>query len=221
MPRLDGLRGVAILAVLLRHFGLSYPADTPIDQAVSTLFLFGWSGVDLFFVLSGFLISGILIETRHATNYFASFWARRALRIVPVYFAFLTLWFLVLPQVAPRLGLHANFGEEHWLPYWTWTANLFGGVPQLGHLWSLSVEEQFYLAWPVVVWLLSNRSVARLCIVLAVVCPAIRVLLLSVPLEPSWPWEIFKRADSLALGALVAEEILIILPPLLSNGNNF
>jgi peptidoglycan/LPS O-acetylase OafA/YrhL len=204
IPRLDGLRGVAILAVLLRHFGFAYPVNGVFDRVVSTVLLFGWSGVDLFFVLSGFLITGILIETRNANNYFGSFWARRALRIVPVYFAFLSVWFLVLPRVAPRLGLHAHFGEQHWLPYWTWTANLFGSVPQLGHLWSLSVEEQFYLIWPLVVWLLPNRSVGVLCVALALICPAIRALLLSVPLEPSWPWQLFARADSLAYGALAA-----------------
>jgi peptidoglycan/LPS O-acetylase OafA/YrhL len=189
---------------LLRHFGLAYPAITGVDRCVLTIFLFGWAGVDLFFVLSGFLITGILIETRSATNYFSSFWARRALRIVPVYFTFLALWFLVLPRVTMRLGLHGDFGEQHWIPYWTWTANLFGRVPQLAHLWSLSVEEQFYLMWPLIVWLLPNRSVAKLCIVLALVCPVIRALLLSMPLDPSWPWRIFARADSLGLGALVA-----------------
>jgi peptidoglycan/LPS O-acetylase OafA/YrhL len=94
------------------------------------------------------LISGILIETRQATNYFQSFWARRILRIVPVYYTFLAVWFLVLPPIAQRLGLNAHFGQEHQLVYWTWTVNLFGGVYQLNHLWSLSVEEQFYLLWP-------------------------------------------------------------------------
>jgi peptidoglycan/LPS O-acetylase OafA/YrhL len=204
VPRLDAVRGIAILAVLLRHFGLNYPVANAGDRVVSTMLLFGWAGVDLFFVLSGLLITGILIDTRRASNYFGSFWARRALRIVPVYFAFLTMWFLVLPRVAPRLGLHANFGEQHWLPYWTWTANLFGEVPQLGHLWSLSVEEQFYLLWPVVVWLLPNRAIAMLCVALALICPALRALLRSAPPDPSWPLRIFARADSLALGALVA-----------------
>src|SRR5712671_4257140 len=67
IPRLDGLRGVAILVVLFRHFGLSYPVTLEADRIVSTVLILGWCGVDLFFVLSGFLISGILIETRQAT----------------------------------------------------------------------------------------------------------------------------------------------------------
>jgi peptidoglycan/LPS O-acetylase OafA/YrhL len=195
---------VAILAVVLRHFGLAYPTNTAADGIVALLLRMGWCGVDLFFVLSGFLISGILIETRSATNYFGSFWARRALRIVPVYYTCLAMWFLVFPVVLPGLGFHPHLGTEHQLPYWTWTANLFGEVPQLGHLWSLSIEEQFYLVWPFAVWLLPNRHLGALCAALVVLCPAIRVLALSVDLSPRWPWQAVARIDSLALGALVA-----------------
>jgi peptidoglycan/LPS O-acetylase OafA/YrhL len=195
---------VAILSVMLRHFGLAYPANTAVERAVATTLHFGWAGVDLFFVLSGFLITGILIDTRPATNYFSSFWARRALRIIPVYVVFLSIWFVVLPPLAARLGLHADLGTAHWLPYWTWTANLFGVVPQLGHLWSLSVEEQFYLLWPLIVWRLPNRSLAVLCVGLAVICPIIRAIPLLTAVDPVWPWRIFARSDSLALGALVS-----------------
>jgi peptidoglycan/LPS O-acetylase OafA/YrhL len=204
LPRLDGLRGVAILAVVFRHFGLAYPSPTTADHVIAIFFREGWCGVDLFFVLSGFLISGILIETRSASNYFTSFWARRALRIVPVYYTFLAAWFVVFPVVLPRLGVHLHLGTEHQLPYWTWTANLFGEVPQLGHLWSLSVEEQFYLVWPFAVWCLSNRRLGVLCIALVVLCPSIRVLLATAHVRPLWLWQAVARMDGLALGALVA-----------------
>src|SRR5579863_8807017 len=90
-PALDGLRGMAIAIVLLHHFDFLLPSGSLASNVVKVIFYLGWSGVDLFFVLSGFLITGILVDTKASKNYFSSFYARRVLRIFPLYYAVLSM----------------------------------------------------------------------------------------------------------------------------------
>src|SRR6188474_1303151 len=90
VPALDGLRGIAIILVLLHHLTI-YRPESGVDAWIAGVPLFGWSGVDLFFVLSGFLITGILLDARNSPRYFSSFYGRRALRIFPLYYAVLTI----------------------------------------------------------------------------------------------------------------------------------
>jgi len=131
---LDGVRSLAILAVLFNHSHRPYP-DTLLKHAVSLLFTRGWTGVDLFFVLSGFLITGILIDSRGAGNYFTSFYARRALRIFPLYYAFLAVGLIVLPRTVSLdwLPLPADRWLYptylmNWLVLWkgVWRPNVVG-----------------------------------------------------------------------------------------------
>ena len=162
LPALDGLRGIAILLVIVSHYlGLHWRSAT-----------IGWTGVNLFFVLSGFLITGILLDSKEKPRYFRNFYARRTLRIFPLYYLALVLVFLVGPRI-PSLNT-AEFqsvaDNQVWL--WTYTMNIYVGFKaQLGgvdpfsngwvyttHFWSLCVEEQFYLIWPAVVLLCSRRS---------------------------------------------------------------
>src|SRR2546425_7338800 len=126
MPVLDGLRGVAILLVFLNH-AIAWPlqpATTRIDAVVGVMAYAGWTGVDLFFVLSGFLITGILLDTRGQPARWLNFIARRALRIFPLYYGALTVLFVLLPWIVPWsnpefVTLQAN---QRW--YWTYTVNL-------------------------------------------------------------------------------------------------
>ncbi len=145
IPELDGVRGLAIPLVLLFHFQGVRPPWAP--RALTFPMIVGWSGVDLFFVLSGFLIPRLLIGTRDSDNYFSAFYARRVLRIFPLYLLAVFLCFRVGLPLAERLGVPA--GPERALEPWFWLhvsnwKSAFGhDVEPLSHFWSLAIEEPF------------------------------------------------------------------------------
>ena len=153
IPQFDGLRGIAILVVLFAH--LSYLGSIGFVH----IFQYGRTGVDLFFVLSGFLITGILLDTKHLPGYFTNFYARRALRIWPVYYGILFLFFVLLPMLFPR---HFFLTARNSWPYYaTYTQNLFYNFyhsEPLTPTWSLAVEEQYYMFWAPVVFLCGRKS---------------------------------------------------------------
>jgi peptidoglycan/LPS O-acetylase OafA/YrhL len=168
-PELDGIRGIAILAVLLTHCTpLIRPA--PASHFVIALLTPGWAGVELFFVLSGFLITGILLRTKEASNYFRSFYARRFLRIFPIYYLTLSSILLIstlspwmrsmLPSSALQRAPYYLY-LQNWPVFWT---HGFFKYSILGHFWSLAVEEQFYIIWPVLIWLFPERLLRRICL---------------------------------------------------------
>lgn len=150
IPRLDGVRGIAILLVLLHHFTDDREKLTGIARRLFLVTDAGWVGVDLFFVLSGYLITRILLSTKESPRYFTTFYGRRALRIFPLYYAVLVAVLLILPRlVPPTPELDAILGRQVFL--WTylsnWVRDTFNSdYAALKHFWSLSVEEQFYLA---------------------------------------------------------------------------
>jgi peptidoglycan/LPS O-acetylase OafA/YrhL len=201
---LDGLRGTAILAVVVSHYSAWLPTTY---EAVGALQI-GWAGVDLFFVISGFLITGILLDAKGAPHYFRNFYARRALRIFPLYFAFLAATLLLLLAVGSSPQL---WRAQPWL--WTYTANYWlpmqptwdRWTQMVMPLWSLAVEEQFYLAWPLVVFAFSAPALIRICIAVIVAALALRLVLTAAGV--GW-FAIYMwtpaRADPLAAGALVA-----------------
>ena len=125
LPALDGMRGVAILLVLICHSVLygGIDARTFFDHAFVRLALSGWVGVDLFFVLSGFLITGILCDTQGGAHYFRNFYARRVLRIFPLYYGFLALLFLGIP-VLVEAGLPFRVPSQEGIWYWTYLVNV-------------------------------------------------------------------------------------------------
>src|SRR5579885_3225639 len=170
IPALDGLRGIAILLVLWFHFR-GYLGGEPIQCTLAIIGEFGWIGVDLFFVISGFLITRILLQTKEKPDYFRSFYTRRALRIFPLYYASLAVLFL-----APMSFMSHSLPVAHdRLWFWIYLANwnpLFEQIRpgSAAHFWSLSVEEQFYLVWPLLVWALSRKQFER--VVMLVICTA-------------------------------------------------
>ncbi len=166
LPRLDGLRALAVLAVILFHAEY-FPA--------------GWIGVQVFFVLSGFLITRILVSAKTKApaqpgEFFCRFYWRRTLRIFPLYFVFLfilaaayalTRWPPYFAEASPWLFTY-TFNLARLAPDWPYT-------PAFGHLWSLAVEEQFYLLWPAAVWFLSAGKLRRLIIAMIVIAPLLRL----------------------------------------------
>ena len=208
VPELDGLRGVAILLVVFFHATIVGSA-TPAEALLHGVFRnFGWTGVDLFFVLSGFLITGILVDSRDAPNALRHFYARRALRIFPVYYGFLILVFLIVPRVAPGA---LSVGDDA-IFYWVYLQN-FATAAQgdwvhsrfLNLVWSLAIEEQFYLVWPWVVRALAPRTLLRVCLAMIAGSLALRVALVAADVAPVAIYVLSPaRLDGLAAGALVA-----------------
>lgn len=211
LPTLDGLRGLAVLLVVPHNLRLlSAPHDLPTQLLTATLDR-TWIGVQLFFVLSGFLITRILMRTRHASNYYSGFYARRGLRILPLYYGTL----FVLLVLGPLAGIHLAKDTSLNVYLWTFLSNFVQpfhpGAGALPHFWSLAVEEQFYLIWPLLIRYASNRNVLKLCVLTAVVSLAVRALMLraGMPEDAIYVWTPC-RMDALALGGLAA--VLLEMP---------
>jgi peptidoglycan/LPS O-acetylase OafA/YrhL len=213
-PRLDGLRGLAILPVMLYHLTFFGHATSPADQALTFLPSLGWTSVDLFFVLSGYLITGILRRARGSERYLRSFYARRALRIFPLYYGVLFFFFVIAPHVK-ALGDPAAFwlpgAERETLWYWLYLQNLhvaFTGQFDhhfLGIAWTLSIEEQFYLVWPLVVLFASRNGLIRICAGLIAGAFVLRAVGIGTGAPPlSVMTFTLCRVDTLAAGALLA-----------------
>ena len=213
LPALDGVRGLAILAVLLFHFGTPPNPQGPLDAAITWLFAYGALGVDLFFVLSGFLITGILYDSRNDPAYFRNFYMRRVLRIFPLYYAVLVIVFLVVPAIPALQGseIAGLRSQQAWA--WLYGVNIYlaihGGwvLSYLTHFWSLAVEEQFYLVWPLLVWALAARPSLLMTFPLAVALASfvsrIAASLMGVSLIATTVLTPF-QLDSLALGGFLA-----------------
>ena len=207
---LDGVRGLAILMVMVSHgFEANLAASSLPVRFLGGALYYGKFGVDLFFVLSGFLITGILIDTRHDPGYFRRFFARRALRILPLYYGVL----FVLLGMTPWLHFHWSgmampllMYLQNFRPATIDHLHLSPGIG-LYHFWSLAVEEQFYLVWPVIVyWLRGSRhGVLRAAMAGALLALALRLVLLrwgdpGLFIHYGTP----TRMDSLLLGGVLA-----------------
>jgi len=219
IPELDGLRGIAILSVVLMHY--FYNPDPhlrgPIHH-IQRIFALGWSGVDLFFVLSGFLIGGILMSQKGSPSYFKTFYIRRAFRILPIYYLWICLFIILILVGGPYLRQHTHSGQLPALNLdiyrnFLFLQNLWDveyttlAVWWFSHLWSLAVEEQFYLIAPLLVRYLPERLLPQMLGVVVIVAPILRVVVrLHSGAEVSWPaYRLMPcRADSLALGMLLA-----------------
>jgi peptidoglycan/LPS O-acetylase OafA/YrhL len=201
---LDGLRGIAILLVFFFHY-LPRSSYSPLSWLASI----GWSGVDLFFVLSGFLITGILYDTRESSNFFSVFYARRALRLFPLYF------FAVGIVLLAAVLLHTTISWVA-IPFYIYGANIMlavkGGVPdftpyfQCIHFWSLAVEEQFYSLWPLVMFFVRKRkTLMTICAGGVLGALVFRIVLTRLQVST---WILYcqlpSRMDALLAGAMLA-----------------
>ncbi len=229
IPTLDGMRGIAVLAVLMFHFAWTFPGDAP-EKAVTVVdkiavrlhdFLWsGWTGVDLFFVLSGYLITrGLVAPSKRATgSRLKMFWMRRVLRIFPLYYAFIIVGSIVALAIA---------GMSAWVPgisYWIYMQNYALAFDDevlrwTAHFWSLAIEEQFYFVWPLVAVLVARKRLVSAIPILVFAVVALRGIMIfkgaHVPALANIFHDehgiakfvyraTFTRADGLLLGAFVA-----------------
>ena len=206
---LDGLRAFAILPTMFEHFypiGGWFGWTARIGKA-------GWSGVDLFFVLSGFLITGILMDSVSRPHYYRNFIMRRTLRIFPLYYVCLALF-----TAAARLSGGPEWAEmKQWGIGWfvVYLGNIriawLNSMPPIfsfSPLWSLQVEEQFYLLYPLIVLSLSRQNLRRFLLGCVMLAPLVRLLLALFTGPTTFLWAVYVlmpcRMDALALGGLVA-----------------
>ena len=208
-PELDGIRGLAILFVLVFHLS-GGPANS--FEYLASL---GWCGVDLFFELSGFLITGILMDSKTSNRYFRDFFERRLRRIAPVYYLTIAVIFWLAIPLAKRLGSPAAWtaipsGIQIW--YWLPLANIHSAfsfhLEPIGQFWSLAVEEQFYFVWPIVVLACSRAALIRISSILIVLPLVLRNIPFFLYVQFAFPEFLYRitpfHLDGLAVGALIA-----------------
>ncbi len=208
IPQLDGVRGLAILAVTLYRFTRDLPTDTMAGKYLHAFFSLGDRGVELFFVLSGFLITGILVDAKGNKNYFSHFFVRRSLRIFPLYFGALFLFVIFFQWINPS---QFTLAREHQFYLWTYLTNVKMSLDNawcfgdLDHFWSLAVEEHFYLCWPFVIFFCSHRTILRIAVAGAVLSAFSRVLFCVVSDNGVAPdvLTVF-RCDALLIGSIIA-----------------
>lgn len=208
MPVLDGWRGIAILVVVLHNSGYVLEPDGSLVATLTrTLLASGWVGVSLFFVLSGFLITGILLDTRDSPTHLRDFYVRRTLRIFPLYYGFLVVALLIVPLLVAEGPWTESVRTNHvW--YWLYLSNTplpNGEILGLPHIWSLAVEEQFYLVWPLLLFLTGPSRFTGAVILVILGSFFSRVAMYAGGADP---WYLYSftpaRADCLAIGALMA-----------------
>jgi peptidoglycan/LPS O-acetylase OafA/YrhL len=205
IPALDGIRGFAILLVLVFHLigDREYIGNAWVDGVLS-IAKACWIGVDLFFVLSGFLITSILLRAKEGKGWLWNFYARRALRILPLYYLWVGLYIFVVPALLPVV-YDGKGGPDFIL--WLHLADFKGHSPAATHLWSLAIEEQFYLVWPILVARFSNLSLLRVVAVALVGSLMLRGLILAgfLPLHPIKVYVLpFTHCDGLLIGSALA-----------------
>lgn len=211
IPALDGIRGLAILLVMIQHLWIPLPETGLCSSWLNTLAGLGWTGVDLFFVLSGFLITGILIDAKGTPHFFQNFYMRRILRIFPLYYGVLVVVFLIVYHIPPLRSRGVEMMAQSQLWAWLYGTNILTTFfPErslyfLGHFWSLAVEEHFYFVWPFLIWFFSRTTMIRLCLSVLIAALLLRVFMAMGTTYPIGAYILTPcRMDSLALGALLS-----------------
>ena len=205
---IDVLRGYAILSVVIFHCVQSMGLT---ENRVANYTSLGAFGVDLFFVISGFLITDILIKTVNNRDYFKNFYGRRILRIFPLYYGFLLLFIFILPHFFHKLSdLYDDvllYKYQVW--YWLYMPNTALGLhPEkivFPHLWSLAVEEQYYMIWPLFVWLFSFRNLKAILITVIILSFGLRCYFVAHEYDPYFLWTFTPiRLEAIAIGSLLS-----------------
>ena len=202
VPELDGIRGLAILLVVYWHYvAMPFATSHGPGRWLFRAGMYSWSGVDLFFTLSGFLIGGILVDVRDTPHYFRTFYVRRAFRILPIYLIVCAAGFAltgVVPSLLPVLGrpmpawTYATFTQNLWLLWQPWDV-------YLAATWSLAVEEQFYLTLPLIIRAVSPSRLRTTAVVLAIASMTLRSIF-TLTVGPGGHVLMPCRADGLMLG---------------------
>lgn len=210
IPPLDGIRALAVLMVLLVHC-VQFNPETKFDHYLLRVCSSTWIGVDLFFVLSGYLITLILLRTKESPTYFISFYARRALRIFPLYFLFVAFAIYIVPMVSTLRHVEpATVYHKQWW-YWLYFSNFLAAKEGafrhafLSPTWTLAIEEQFYLVWPFVVCLCSLRWLTIISAGLVCLAPILRWILFDLGISGQAIHTMtFTRFDAIAMGSVIA-----------------
>lgn len=190
----DGWRGIGVLFVVLAHY-------------IPSLFIGSWVFMEMFFVMSGFLITGILIDSKSKKNYYGRFIYRRTVRVFPLYYLSLIIIFYLLPKSLINLDYYRNHQGWFWLYIQNWLFSIEGwpDVKALHHFWSLAIEEQFYIIWPLFVWLLSTKKLLRFCVFLFFASIIFRNIGLYVGFVMPFPYvATLGRMEPIVLGAIIA-----------------
>ena len=213
VPELDGIRGIAVLMVMAFHIltHAEHFFDSPLARFFNWSSQMGWAGVDLFFVLSGFLITNILLEKKGQKNYFRNFYMRRVLRIFPVYYLCLTVIFIggfydstVTGESTSSIMLWFYSYLQNWL-----FASGSGPALYFVHFWSLAIEEQFYLFWPLIVYFADKKLLTKIGSIAILGALFLRIYFVFVLDRPdivnTFPYyATITRIDSLLIGAMIA-----------------
>jgi len=199
---LDGIRAIAALMVMVFHFFGGIESNSIFLKFLSKVAVFGQSGVTLFFVLSGFLITRILLYTKGKSNYFKAFYLRRTLRIFPLYYFFLLIYYWGYPLLFHSQGVPIT--EQ--IPYYTYLQNIAitfnWKATGPNHFWSLAVEEQFYLIWPLIVFLFSEHQLLKIIFSVVVGSFLLRIWMINEHYDVFY--FTFTRIDALVIGALLS-----------------
>jgi peptidoglycan/LPS O-acetylase OafA/YrhL len=208
VEQLDGIRGLAIAISLAVHSAPLFVAGVVITRtiyAVNCLIMTGWLGVDIFFVLSGYLITGIILEDRTKPDFWTTFYTRRGFRILPAFAAVFIAAILAAYFFFPEIPLSARFLLPPIFFLGNWTVLTNTEFPLLPQIWSLAIEEQFYFLWPQAAKRLSPVAIFKLAISLVIVCELSRIGLAMIHFDS---WALYKitptRIDGLAIGATLA-----------------
>lgn len=215
IPELDGVRGFAVLLVLMVHILPYNPVsvELPFSKYVHSFSHMGWVGVDIFFVLSGFLITTILLRTKAGDGYFKNFYARRSLRIFPLYYLTITMVFVLVYLFFPDQREEVVFSLPWYYFYvsnWGFSFLTLADPFAIGLTWSLAIEEQFYLIWPLIVCYLNSKRLTVFSLILVISSLILRIVIPYIYISPTVDYgelfyhATFTRLDSLILGALIA-----------------